>query len=1003
MAGDSSVDHHGEAGTMGESTGETWRGRGRAGLARSARLQRMPRGHLPPGTVPAEPLLVGRDGLLAELRTRVLGRHRVVTLTGPGGVGKSALALHLAGSFQRAGDESQGFDVRWVDLEPIGGDVVRRDGPDQATDAQPDDTKHSEGGGDDSGDLSGDDAGDDAGVAEIARVVAAALDRRDYGKSTLAEVAEAMQRRFTDAQRRTLLVLDNCEHVVEDAADFCQTLLDVTTGDPDKVRILCTSREALACHSEYVVNVPPLDYPESDDDLTAPRPADNPTAMRTEWPAILMFQQLVAAFGNPVPEDDEHLHEVAAIVREADGLPSAIRIAARLARQASLEEIRLWMLAPVPARRRRAGREHADRRAYSLRGVIPEGLRRVFAASARARDWTPEIERVFQRLAIFDGGFPIDAAAVICPDFSEHGESGVQSDQAGGPGREVRTRGWGGSVRPDDVPDLVRALVDKSLVSVDTSSTPARFRLLRPVRLYAWEQLLNRSREEEGRLRERYVRYYFDRAADLAAHVLSSDELDLARELHQEMPNFRSALAEGCSSPALTPLAIGTIISISQIREWHRRGALEEGRRAVMRVAEATKALEGAESFRIALLTIAGWYALCQGEFGEARRYLRECLGSVPSDDPDDFPCYVTQFHAVYLLWVERDSRSIDLAQLSLRQQKRDTDVVLNGEIPIPDEYREVAVLCAQQGTVYGYLVASMFSALAAAFLGDKEVAQRLTQNFTDRAEGFGAPTMIAWSRIARASALMRHSDTEDDLDQARHLAETTLVDMIELGEGWGAVWAQHLAITIVAEQMRRGIGASGGASHEDGAEALRLAMWCGAARKVRETSNVQLRGLAGLELWHQSAIDVTREVVGALAWEEAECAGHELDEDQAVRFGTPLDTVDPDSLLRPIPDALRDAWRALSPQEQAVTYYVSAGHSGQAIKARLHIEESTVDEYVKRAKEKLGIRGPRRTEFPRLYPFIARLWDESHSTTSEQGDGATREGSSPSGAIRRR
>jgi predicted ATPase/DNA-binding CsgD family transcriptional regulator len=996
MTGDGSVDYHaeahGEAGVMARPTGETWRGRGRIDLARSPRAQRTPRSHLLPGSVPADTMLVGRDDLLAEVRTRVLGRHRVTTLTGPGGVGKTELALHLAGYFQRAGAESQGFDVRWVDLEPIGNDVVRRDGRNSPVDARTDDADHS------------DDVGDDACVAEIARAVAAALERRDYGKRTLAEVASALQHHFADAQRRILLVLDNCEHLVEDAAYFCQILLDVTTENPDKVRILCTSREALACHGEFVVNVPPLDYPDSDEDLKALAKTDDPNVARKEWPAIVMFRRLVAAFGNPVPDDDEHLRAVAAIVRETDGLPIAIQIAASLARQASLEEILTWTSAPVPARRRPSGRDHADRRAYSGRGVVPEGLRRVFAASARAKDWTEDIERVFQRLAIFDDGFPIDAAPVICPDFGEYAHAGAQPDQAGVTGWGSDSAGRGASVRPEDVPDLVRGLVDKSLVSVDTSATPARFRLLRPIRLYAWEQLLNRSPDEEDWLRERYVRYYYDRAADLAAHVLSSDELDVARELHQEMPNFRSSLAEACSRPALTLLAVGSIISISLIREWHRRGALDEGRRAVLRVAEATKALEGAESFRLALLSIAGWYALCQGEFGEAGRYLRECLGPVPAEDPDDYPCYVTQFHAVYLLWVDKDPRSIELAQLSVRQQQRDSDAVLNGQIPIPDEYREVAKLCAEQGRVYGVLIASMFSALAAAFLGDKDVAQRLTQDFIDGAEQCGMPTMIAWSRIARALALMRHSEPDnDDLEQAQQLAETTLRDMIELGEGWGAVWAQHLAITIVTEHLRRRVNTRGVAHHEDRAEALRLAMWCGAARKVRETSNVQLRGLAGLELWHQSAIDVTREIAGSLAWEEAESTGHELDEDQAVRFGTPLDTVDMNSVHRPIPDALREAWDALSPQEQAVTYYVSAGHSGQAIKARLHIQESTVDEYVKRAKEKLGITGPRRTEFPRLHPFIARLWCESHPTAPRQGDVGQTSDQEKSGAISNR
>jgi hypothetical protein len=140
----------------------------------------------------------------------------------------------------------------------------------------------------------------------------------------------------------------------------------------------------LACHGEFVVNVPPLDYPESDEDLKALVAKDDPNVAKKQWPAIVMFRRLVAAFGNPVPDDDGHLQALAAIVRETDGLPIAIQIAASLARQASLEEILTWTSARVPARQRRSGRDHADRRPYSRRGVVPEGLRRVFAASARA-------------------------------------------------------------------------------------------------------------------------------------------------------------------------------------------------------------------------------------------------------------------------------------------------------------------------------------------------------------------------------------------------------------------------------------------------------------------------------------------------------------------------------------------------------------------------------------------------------------------------------------------
>ncbi|HEX4222085.1 MAG TPA: LuxR C-terminal-related transcriptional regulator [Pseudonocardiaceae bacterium] len=895
-----------------------WRGGGRADLRRSPRAAPPALRLLPPGSMPTPAALIGRDELFDDLRTRVLNT-RMVTLTGPGGVGKTELALHCAWSLSRDGGDLKSPVVRWVPLDTIGNDAA----------------------------------------LDIDRAVVAALGIHDFGHRTLDEVDAALRDYFGRARNCTVLVLDNCEHLVDEAADLCQMLLDTTARYPDRLRILCTSREALACSVESVVTVNPLAYPETDKDI----------GNRPVWPAIAMFNSCIERFGNPLPADPDIVKTVARIVRNAAGLPLAIKIAASLGRQASLEQILAWTSVTSPGRRRRPG-DGTERDGRV--GVIHEGLRRAFTASTRARDWTEEHDRALQRLAVaFDGTFAADAADAICPDF--------ESDQ---PGR----------IRAEDVPDLLSALVDKSLVAVDTSETEARFQLLRPIRKFAIDRLNTRDRDEVPLLRERHVRYYYDLADVVTNGWTSPDELDVVRQAQLDMHNFRAAMAESWGRPELAPMGVGIANSLAQTRLWHRTGDLAEGRYALQRAAEALAAIPGAEMLCIGTKANVAWYALCQGELDEARRYLRECLEPFAGLDEQYYSSAVLQILAVYLNWVDRNPHSIELSKLALTKCVQESTVVLDGTFrDYPPELDDLMHLMCRQGLNYGVLISSLFGALAGAFLGDGDEARGVVQDFADRAEDCGAPTIIAWSRMTRAIALMRHSEPGDeDLNEALRLAADAVVDLIEMGELWGSGWAQHLVVSVRGERLRRAVKSRGAINQEDKREALQLAMLSGAARKTRDTSNVKLPGFGGLQDWYLDAVRLSRDVAGSWAWDAAENKAYTLDDDQALRLGTPLgaalDTMIIDA--RPqdaIPDAIRAEWNSLSEQQQKVTYLVAGGRTGASIAAALHIAEKTVDRHASRAKEKLGITG-HRNQLAGLYPIIERLWAENHPHDPDPG-----------------
>ncbi|MCA1701078.1 MAG: AAA family ATPase, partial [Actinobacteria bacterium] len=380
--------------------------------------------------------LLGREEQLREL-SELLGRERLVTLTGAPGIGKTRLAGELAA--RPAAGFAGGAHV--VDLAPL---------------ARP---------------------------AQLPRAVAGALGVAEQpGQAVTKTIIARVDR------RRVLLVLDNCEHLL----DACTKLVEALLSACPQLRILTTSREPLAIAAERVWEVPALSVPDAGEDLT-------PEALARYAAVELLVQRArevepgfaLTAYLVPV---------VAEIVRRLDGIPLAIEFAAARVESLTPQEI---------------ARRLEDRLDLPTAGA-PAQLAR-HQTLAGALDWSYELlsdsERaVLRRLSVFVGGFEVEAAEAVCS------------------GEEV-ARG--------EVGEALARLAAKSLVDSDRSAT-TRHRLLETIRAYAGERLDESG--ERAEVRGAHARFYLALAERAEPQLTGPDQDGWLERLEVERPNLRSAL-----------------------------------------------------------------------------------------------------------------------------------------------------------------------------------------------------------------------------------------------------------------------------------------------------------------------------------------------------------------------------------------------------------------------------------------------------------------------------
>jgi predicted ATPase/DNA-binding winged helix-turn-helix (wHTH) protein len=418
--------------------------------------------------------LVGRTDAVQHLRG-LLSAYRVVTLTGPGGIGKTRLALEVArGVFPNL----QG-DVRLVELVSLS----------------------------------------DPGLVPTA--VAGSLGLRLGGHEISAEsVARAI------GARSLLLVLDNCEHVVDAAAELAETVVRMCP----RTTILATSREILRIEGEYLYRVPSLEVPPQDEE------PDNILGHS----AVQLFMATTRALQSDFSPNADSLPLVAAICRRLDGIPLAIDLAAARVASLGLERVaadlddRLGLLT--------GGRRTALPRHQTLRATL---------------DWSyellPEPERqVMRRLAVFAGDFTAEAAGFVA---------------------------GGGEIAASEVVRSLANLVTKSLVALEVGSVVAHHRLHETTRAYALEKLAESGEfDQVARRHATYYRDIFD-SAEMELETLPTS-VWLAR-YGRQIGQVRAAL-DWAFSPA-GAAEIGVALTVAAVPLWVHLSLLEECRGRVER------------------------------------------------------------------------------------------------------------------------------------------------------------------------------------------------------------------------------------------------------------------------------------------------------------------------------------------------------------------------------------------------------------------------------------
>ncbi|MEM9379760.1 MAG: protein kinase [Planctomycetota bacterium] len=491
-------------------------GRPRDGAALVGAIQALRVGVSPrSGELPPLPLrrtrFIGREAERRLLASAIDG-DVLVTLVGPGGAGKSRLALEVAG---------ERGPVAWAELASGGADGVA-----------PALLKA---------------IGDPPGVAD---------DPLDDLRAGFA------------AHGELLIVVDNCEHVLEAAADAIAAILAAAPG----ARVLATSREPLGLQGERVLRVEPLATPE-----TTPSTAEGVLACD----AVALFVERALAAGSPPLTDPtgavtDELAAAAELCRRLDGLPLAIELAA--ARAASIGTAQL------------VGR--LDDRDALLRSETRDGLAHHRSISALV-DWSHDLlsgsERVLlRRLSVFAGGWTLASAEAV-----------AASPTLDGLARE-------------DVLVALSRLTSRSMVTRDAASA-GRWRFLETLRVYARGRL--ESRPERDFVHDAHATRFLDLAERATEESFGDGRLAAFLELEGELADLRVAATHALTRPALAPRAYAIAGGLTEF--WISRGLFREGQR-MMEEAFASGA-EVDESARAFLHLSYGTILHRRGRYGEAR------------------------------------------------------------------------------------------------------------------------------------------------------------------------------------------------------------------------------------------------------------------------------------------------------------------------------------------------------------------------------------------------
>ncbi len=374
----------------------------------------------------------GRGPVVQRLREE-LEEHRLVMISGLGGCGKTRVATEVAGIYLPSVPDG----AWWIDLAQL------------------------------------------SSLSAVERSILDVLGvREDSGQSRRDRIRSCL------ADRTLLLILDNCEHLVDDIAELSRWIL----SESATVRILATSRVPLGIEAEFVHQLPAMEIPSETDDPE--------TLQRNE--SVQLFLDRAYRYGRAIELNKETAPGVARICRELEGVPLAIELAA--ARTLTLDPEAI------------ADRLEDRFRILSTRKQRDVPHHRSLLASM---EWSyellsPDEQRLFERLSAFRGSWSLDSAEAVCSDDA---------------------------LPEEQILDLITLLMEKALIEPIRSGRTQRFRLLETVREFAVSRL-----SDPARMEERHREHFLAHAEQEAAGIRGRQGSRWVRAFEHDEPNFRSAI-----------------------------------------------------------------------------------------------------------------------------------------------------------------------------------------------------------------------------------------------------------------------------------------------------------------------------------------------------------------------------------------------------------------------------------------------------------------------------
>ncbi|MEW1740725.1 AAA family ATPase [Nocardia beijingensis] len=805
---------------------------------------------------------VGRDRELEQIHDYLL-TQRLVTLAGPGGIGKTALAAEV---IRRVKAKDRGTQVHWVPLARLPADS------------------------------------DYAAVErETTRIV---FQGEFSGRTGWEALVDALNSTGTDEPgrpQRTIVVLDNCEHVLDPILLFVTDLLDTL---PD-LTILATSRISLGWADERVMNVPPL----------------------TREQAAALFRQRVELTGHQVIGEEES--EIAAeICRHVHHHPLYIRLAAARRRYQSLAGIRDEL----------SGRADDQRMQWSAgpRAGVEPRHRKVTDVIRWSYELCSDQERLlFDRMSVFASGYdnhPDDthaAAADVGADL--HAIQAVCGD-------EVDDSGDNGDVRPSlprsEIQQLLDRLVDQSLVTIHITTSTVRYSLLETLRLFAWKQLSRRAdssgEDQSVCLAHRHLRYYRDRVTDAADRCFSPQERELLDWARASWDNILTAIETSRSSPSTAEAGLEICIGLIALRVPFVQGRIHDIRRLTERCLRATEALSPPPTaLQVSAKSAIAWLAVRQGQ--DAHRLIEEGVAaSIPDTDMASW----------------RKHPEIDFGLPPRLDLARGTEMVMRDRDP-----RAIAVLerardkFGDLGNRGGEMMAGMFAGFAAALLGSSEQAHAISERCLEQAQVSGARWAASWAELSRAVALLKHGDP----DEALAILDDALRHQLSVRDQWGAAWAVELRIWALAALITRN-----GSSHPQNPSLAReIAYLAGGMGAVRTRLGIDIASMGSFADQSRQARAASRKVLGAAAYADAEKRGARLDPVNNEVHRVALRELSMNFAQLPAPEP----WRTLSEPQLEIAILIAAEYTNRAIAARRGVSRRTIDAQVAAIFQKLKIK----------------------------------------------